>query len=87
LKGEANGLWSAVRARLARAIHTEEFDTWLAPLQLLDISDAMVVLAAPNVFVRDQIQAVYNEVLEQAVACELGRAVRVEVVIQSLVPV
>ncbi len=80
-------LWDKVLARLSTLVDLVSWETWLAPTHLLDIIDNIAVVGAPNVFARDEVQRRYVPRLATALSTELGRAVEVEVVIGTLVPV
>jgi hypothetical protein len=79
--------WSAVQERLQEETAAADWHTWIEPLVLLDLGGDTAVVGAPNVFVRDQVAALYAEPLAEALSAELGRPVRVEVVIDMPVPV
>jgi chromosomal replication initiator protein len=81
----AHPVWAAVRQRLQDTVSREEFETWIAPLSLVVIEDDLAVLATPNVFVRNEINQHYADAVTAALAAELGRSCRVELVIDQQV--
>ena len=75
--------WSKVQECLQRSMLPAEYATWIEPLQLVQLAGDEVVIAAPNVFVRDQVRSVYAQVLAECFASELGFPVQVELSIAS----
>ncbi len=80
-----NSVWPAVQKRLAQDVSAADWRTWIEPLALLEIDEGTAIVGAPNVFSRDQVAAIYAGPLEESLAAELGRTVRVEVVIGTSV--
>jgi hypothetical protein len=78
-------LWAAARDRLARDLPATDWNTWIAPLVVLDLVDDMAVIGAPNVFVRDEVMARYREPLATVLGEQIGRAMQIELVVGSAV--
>lgn len=79
--------WDAVCGRLKGSISAEEFETWIAPLRLIQVEDALAVLVTPNVFVRNEISERFAMPIAAALEAELGRSCRIELAIDQPVAI
>ena len=84
-RGPEDPRWVASQAALQTAMPEAEYTTWIAPLVLLHIEEALMVIAAPNCFVRDELLGTYARALQDAVDGAWGRRMAVEVVIDMAV--
>lgn len=75
--------WPAIRDRLVSRVPPDDWNTWLAPLALLDIIDGVAVIGAPNLFVRSEVTARFETLLATALAEELGQELQIDLVIAS----
>ncbi len=78
---DQDALWQAARSRLAQDIAPADFDTWIAPLVLLDVIGDAAILGAPNVFVRDVVARDYVPLIAGALRSAWGRSIRVDLAI------
>ena len=83
---EEQQLFSATLARLRERTDPAAWDIWLAPLTLLHASDGIVVIGAPNCFVRDEVMSKYADLLAHALEDALGRSATIEIVIGASAP-
>ncbi len=74
--------WSATKAALLSVLPEADYRTWIAPLTLLHVKEALVVVGAPNCFVQSEIQSTYALVLQDAVDQAWKRTMAIEVVIE-----
>lgn len=75
--------WDATRQHLAMVLPRADFQTWIAPLVPLELSAEVIVLGVPNVFVRDEIQAHFADMLANALQTGFGYDAPIEIVIDS----
>ena len=78
-------VWRTVLGRLAGEVAPAAFATWLGSTQLVELIEDVAVVAAPNVFARDEVATAFGAQIAAALAHELGRQVEVEYVIGTLV--
>jgi chromosomal replication initiation ATPase DnaA len=78
--------WPAVRERLMSQVAPDDWNTWLAPLDLLDVVDGAAVIAVPNLFVRSEVSARFETLLAAALGAELAQDLRIELVIATPAP-
>ncbi len=75
--------WQQVLGALEREVPRDQFNTWLKPTVLLAIDGDVAVVATPNIFVRQEVEAHYQALLETALRQVLDRHLTVLVVIDS----
>lgn len=75
--------WLLAKSHLATRIPPGEYATWIEPLELVHVDDAVIVVGVPNVFVRTEIQHEYAAALQEALDLAWGRAVTFDVVIEQ----
>ncbi|PZX25023.1 chromosomal replication initiator protein [Rhodobacter capsulatus] len=60
-KDMTNELWGQVCNELQRTVGRTNFNTWIAPLQLIELSDGIVSFEAPTKFMCDWVSRNYGE--------------------------
>ena len=58
------GIWHQCLAKLVEEIDSEQFDTYLKPLQVR-VEDSAVALMAPNIYVEEQVRGVYLQRIQE----------------------
>lgn len=58
-------LWQAVLGEIELSISQGNFVTWFKNTRLLKIKDGSVVVGAPNVFIKQQLERKFNDLIEQ----------------------
>jgi chromosomal replication initiator protein len=76
----AEGVWNEVSGRLREALNEKTFATWFAQVEAAEISGGEFVLAVPNDFTHDWIEAHFLDLITAAVGEIAGeRSVRLDV--------
>ena len=75
--------WHQVLYQLEREVPHAEFTTWLKPTVLLAVDGDEAVVATPNIFVRQEVEAHYQAQLEAALQRVFRRPLAVLLVIES----
>ena len=57
------GLWQAVLGEIELSVSRGNFVTWFKKTQLLQCSDEVVVIGVPNVFIKQQLERKYNDLI------------------------
>ena len=83
----ADALWSDVSARLRDALNDATYTTWFSQASASDLGDEGFVLAVPNDFTRNWIEAHFRGLLEAMVRDSLGAERPVRIVVRELQPV
>jgi len=76
--------WQIIQEELAGRVSSSDWETWLKPNKLLDVDGEMVVLGTPNIFVRQEVEQRYADLVQHACEQTLGYPVRLLVVINPL---
>ena len=79
-------VWQAVLKDLTAQVSREDYETWLRPTSLLEIQDGAAIIATPNVFVRQELESRYLDMLTSALQGILGYDVEVQFVIDDDAP-
>src|SRR5918996_102164 len=82
-----DALWSDVSARLHEALNDATYTTWFSQASAGELDDECFVLAVPNDFTRNWIEAHFRGLLEAMVRDSLGAERSVRVVVRELKPV
>lgn len=59
------GLWQAVLGEIELSVSRGNFMTWFKNTQLVQLSDDKVVIGVPNIFIKQQLERKYNDLLVQ----------------------
>lgn len=82
-----DGVWSEVLERLQGQLSRPTFETWIKPARAQALSDNLLVISTPNPFARNWVQKHYLGTITEVVTGILGRAVEVQVTVNSDSPV
>ena len=74
-------VWQQIHDHLRQALPASEFMTWFDQAVLLDLDSQRAVIGTPNTFVREYVEAHYQDCLVAAFQARYGPGVRVQVVI------
>ncbi|HXW78340.1 MAG TPA: chromosomal replication initiator protein DnaA [Acidimicrobiales bacterium] len=80
-------LWATCSANLRKQVPEPTWNTWLAPLVLLEAKGTRFVIAAPNSLVRERVTARFQTLIEESLADGSGNvSTDVEIVVKALPP-
>jgi chromosomal replication initiator protein len=65
---QQNSLWQAVLGEIELSVSRGNFVTWFKNTQLLQQTDDFVVIGVPNVFIKQQLERKYNELITATLA-------------------
>jgi len=74
-------VWQKAAGRIRDSLGEMAYETWIAPLNLVEIQGHTAVIEAPNQFFRDCISERYSELIEQVLAAELGGPVEAQITV------
>lgn len=80
------GLWASVKEIIKDKINSQSYETWFAPIKLLDSTDETLTLEAPNKFFKDWVSEKYLKLIEGAVRKSTGKKVSVSLVLADRHP-
>jgi hypothetical protein len=91
LDDDLHALWQAVLKVLEVNLTRNEFETWIKPCQLVALEPGttvdettLAIIATPNIFVRQEVGARYQDTLTAALGVQVGQSVEVQCVIGAL---
>ena len=85
MASQLSQLWTAFLTRLKAEMSSNDFETWLRPCSLVEIGESTVVIAAPNIFARQELEQRYRVVVQRIAADITGRQLEPLFVIASYV--
>src|SRR5580704_6054560 len=62
---QQTGLWQAVLGEIELTLSRGNFVTWFKNTSLLKESDGIVVVGVPNIFIKQQLERKYNDLIVQ----------------------
>ncbi|MEM9537914.1 MAG: chromosomal replication initiator protein DnaA [Cyanobacteria bacterium P01_E01_bin.42] len=71
-------LWKAILKRLEARVTRPTFETWIAPANLQEWRDRLLIVQAPNPFTRNWLQKHYLTIVAEAAAEVLGYPVEIQ---------
>jgi chromosomal replication initiator protein len=78
-------LWATCSANLRKQVPEPTWNTWLAPLVLVEANGSSFVIAAPNSLVRERVAARFQTLIEESLADGSGNvSATVEIIVQAL---
>lgn len=81
-----DSLWQRVQAALKESLRPEEFDIWMAPAELGQVTADQVQIVWPNRYYRDWVNGNHRAAVEAAVHRAVGRPVAVELGVIGTAP-
>lgn len=62
---DSASLWQAVLGEIELGVSQGNFVTWFKNTRLLKVSDQRVVIGAPNIFIKQQLERKFNDLIDQ----------------------
>jgi chromosomal replication initiator protein len=81
-----NGLWQAVLGEIELSVSRGNFVTWFKNTQLVKNKDDIVTVGVPNIFVKNQLEKKFNDLVLEVLAKNGVKPVRVEYKIHTGIP-
>ena len=65
---QEGALWKAVLGEIELSISRGHFITWFGNTQLMRVRDSQVVIGVPNIFIKNQLEKKYNDLIAKVLA-------------------
>jgi len=78
-----NGVWQKAVDRIRASLGQVGYETWITPLNFIDLHDRTAIIEAPNRFFRDWVNDRYRELMQQVLSAEVGEAVEVSLTVRE----
>ena len=66
-----NGVWQKAADRMCESLGQVSYETWITPLNFIDLQGRTAIIEAPNVFFRDWVKDRYLELMQQVLSTEI----------------
>ena len=67
-----NGVWQKAADRMRESLGQVGYETWITPLNFIDLHGRTAIIEAPNQFFRDWVKDRYLELMQQMLSTEVG---------------
>src|SRR5436305_10098238 len=78
-----NGVWQKAADRIRESLGQVGYETWITPLNLIDLHGRTAIIEAPNLFFRDWVKDRYRELIEQVLSIEVGKSVEISLIVRE----
>jgi chromosomal replication initiator protein len=78
-----NGVWQKAADRIRDSLGQVGYETWIGPLNFVQLQDRTAIIEAPNRFFRDWVKDRYLELLQQELSAEVGEPVEISLVLSK----
>ena len=76
-------VWKNILAEIEQKIPDTQYATWFVNANLVDVSDGIVRIGAPNIFTQKQLKAKYDDIIRRALKNQGISFSQVEYIVQS----
>src|SRR6266446_4617255 len=78
-----NGVWQKTADRMRESLGQVGYETWITPLNFIDLHGRTAIIEAPNRFFRDWVKDRYLELLQQVLSTEVGESVEISLTVRE----
>src|SRR6266436_3285388 len=78
-----NGVWQKTADRMRESLGQVGYETWITPLNFIDLHGRTAIIEAPNRFFRDWVKDRYLELMQQVVSTEVGESVEISLTVRE----
>ena len=76
-----NGVWQKAADRMRESLGQVGYETWITPLNFIDLHDRTAIIEAPNQFFRDWVKERYLELMQQVLSTEVAESVEISLTV------
>ncbi len=78
-----NGVWQKTADRMRESLGQVGYETWITPLNFIDLHGRTAIIEAPNRFFRDWVKDRYLELMQQVLSTEVGESVEISLTVHE----
>jgi len=78
-----NGVWQKTADRMRESLGQVCYETWITPLNFIDLLGRTAIIEAPNLFFREWVKDRYLELMQQALSTEVGESVEIRLTVRE----
>src|SRR5713226_8720186 len=76
-----NGVWQKAADRMRESLGQVGYETWITPLNFIDLHGRTAIIEAPNRFFRDWVKDRYLELMQQVLSTEVGDSIEIKLIL------
>jgi chromosomal replication initiator protein len=76
-----NGVWQKAADRMRESLGQVGYETWITPLNFIDLQGRTAIIEAPNQFFRDWVKDRHAELIQQVLSAEVGESVEIRLIV------
>src|SRR6266481_4933912 len=78
-----NGVWQKTADRMRESLGQVGYETWITPLNFIDLHGRTAIIEAPNRFFRDWVKDRYLQLMQQVLSTEVGESVEISLTVRE----
>jgi chromosomal replication initiator protein len=78
-----DGVWQKAAERIRESLGQVGYETWISPLNFIDLNGCTAIIEAPNRFFRDWVKDRYLALVQQALSIEVGGSVEISLTVRE----
>ncbi len=78
-----NGVWQKASDRMRESLGQVGYETWITPLNFIDLHGRTAIIEAPNRFFQDWVKDRYLELMQQVLSTEVGESVEISLTVRE----
>jgi len=78
-----DGVWQNAAERIRESLGQVGYETWISPLNFIDLNGCTAIIEAPNRFFRDRVKDRYLELMQQVLSIEVGGSVEIRLTVRE----
>src|SRR3984893_11869978 len=76
-------VWQKTADRMRESLGQVGYETWITPLNFIDLLARTAIIEAPNRFFRDWVKDRYLELMQQVLSTEIGESVEISLTVRE----
>ena len=78
-----DGVWQKAAKGIRVALGQVAYETWISPLNFIDLNGGTAIIEAPNRFFRDWVKDRYLELMQQVLSTEVGSSIEISLTVHE----
>src|SRR5215471_21724820 len=78
-----DGVWQKAAERIRASLGQVAYETWISPLDFIDLHGCTATIEAPNRFFRDWVKDRYLDLMQQVLSTEVGGSVEISLTVRE----
>jgi chromosomal replication initiator protein len=78
-----DGVWQKAAERIRASLGQVAYETWISPLNFIDLHSRTATIEAPNRFFHDWVKDRYLELMQQILSAEVGESIEISLTVRE----